>query len=274
MSNFMILLKKNLLEMVRNKRIVIFSAVFVFISVISALSARYLPELIKLLLSGFEETGAGEIFIEKATVPDSYIQYIANMGEIAVLLVAIMFAGTITKEKTTGTYQVLKMNKVKDADIVLSHYVAQIILVSISYVLSVAFFVLLNILLFKQIMGVRGFVVLLYIYLLLLFVISFSLLSSCLCKKSGKSYLVVILSYFVLSFLEVIPRVNLVNPFHLLSLGTELMYYENYSLKYNLITSISTLLICVCLVIFSLIFVKNKINNRKGILDENNTERI
>lgn len=274
MANFVILLKKNLLEMVRNKRIIIFSIVFVIVSVISALTAKFLPELLKLLIKGLEESGIGGIQIAKASVADSYVQYIANMGEIAVLLVGIMFAGTITKEKNTGTYESLKMNGVKDHEIVLAHFVSQVILVTVSYALSVSMLAILNIVLFKQIMGVRGFVVLFYIYLLLLFTISFSLFSSCLCKKSGKSYLLVILAYFGLSFLTVFPKINLINPFNLLNEGNNLMYYETYSLKNNLITFISSFVITCLLVGCSLLVVKNRINNRKGVNDANISERV
>lgn len=272
MANFKILLKKNLLEMVRNKRIIIFSIVFVAISIISAVTAKFLPVLLEFLLGGLEEAGIGGLYVEKANVSDSYVQFIANMGEIAVLLVAIMFATTITKEKSKGTYATLKMNKVKDHEIVLAHFVAQVILVTASYVLGVAVLVLLNILLFRQIMGIRGFVVLGYIYLLLLVVISFSLFCSCLCKKSGRAYLIVILSYFGLSLLEIIPRINHLNPFHLLTVSTNLMYYENYSLKENLITAIGSLIIVISLVIVSLFIVKNRINNRKEIVNDNNPE--
>ena len=269
MANFIVLLRKNLLEMVRNKRIIIFTFVFVAISVISAFSAKMLPKLFELLVDELEGAGAGAMYVEKATVADSYIQYISNMGEIAVLLVSIMFAGTIVKEKKSGTYDTLKMNKVKDSEIVLSHFISQIILATISYVLSIAMFVLLNIILFRQIMGIRGFVILFYIYLLLLVTISFSLFSSCLCKKSGKAYLLVILTYFGVSLLEIIPKINRFNPFHLLTISSELCYYESYSLKENLITSISSLLIGAFLVIISLFIVKNKINNRKELANEN-----
>lgn len=266
MRNFIILLKKNLLEMVRNKRIIVFGLVFVAISIISALTAKFLPELYKMLLGTLE---AGDAYVvQEGTVADSYVQFIANMGEVTVLLVGIMFASAITKEKTTGTYQTLKMNGVKDHEIVLSHFVAQVLLVTLSYILSVAVLVVLNILMFKQIMGVRGFVVLLYIYLLLLATISFSLLSSCVCKKSSKSYLIVILSYFGFALLELIPRINKINPFHLLTIGTELMYTEEYILKDHLITSLSSFAIVVIFVILSLFLVKNRINNKREIINE------
>ena len=273
MANFMILLKKNLVEMIRNKRIIIFSAVFVALSLISAFSAKYLPVLLDFLLSELGEGMGNELFLFEGTVADSYIQLISNFGEIAILLVSIMFAGTIVKEKNKGTYYSLKMNGVKDHQIVLSHFVSQVILVGVSYLVSVAIFVLLNILLFRQIMGLRGCVVLTYMFLLLLVTICFSLFASCLCKKSGKAYLLVILSYFVVTFMEIIPYLNKVNPIHLLTISTNLMYIEEYSLSEHLITSFSTIGICVGLITLSLFLVKNRINNKK-VLNNDNRERI
>ena len=274
MANFVILLKKNLLEMLRNRRIIIFSLVFVTLSIISSLSARFLPELFNLLLEEMNEMGIGEILAVEGSVADSYVQYISNMGEIAFLLVGLMFVGTIVKEKKSGTYAVLKTHEVKDREIVFSHFVAQIILVTASYILGIAVFVLLNILLFREIMGLRGVVVLFYIYLILLFAICASLLVSCLCKKKNRAYLIAVLGYFALLFLESIPRINKFNPLHLLSVSMNLMYYKDYSLKENLISSISTVLIGAVLVIVSLFVVKNRINNRKEIISEDKPEGI
>lgn len=263
MANFKILLKKNVIEVIRNKRIIIFSSVFVVLSLISALSAKYLPLLLEFLLTGLDDGGLGSLLIFEANVANSYVQYISNFGEIGILVVGILFVGAIVKEKSKGTYSSLKMNGVKDSEIVLSHLVSQILLVTVSYLVSVALFVVLNIVLFKQIMGVRGLVTLTYIYLLLLVTICFSLFVSCLCKKSGKAYLLIILSYFIVGLIEVLPRINRFNPFHLLTLSTNLMYYKEYDLGEHLLTSLSTLGLCVIFVIVSLVIVKNKINNKK-----------
>jgi len=273
MANFKVLLKKNLIEMIRNKRIIIFSVVFVALSLISALTAKFLPVLFELLLSGLEDLTGESAFVMKATVADSYVQYIANFGQIAVLLIGIMFANAISKEKSKGTYASLKMNGVKDKEIVFSHFVSQVILVTVSYLLSISMFVLLNIILFRQIMGLRGVVALTYIYLLMIVTICFSLFASCVCKKSSKAYLLVILSYFGLSILDLIPRINRLNPLHLLTISSNLMYYENYLLKEHLITSFVSVGMCILLVILSLLLVKNNINNKKVITNDN-TERV
>lgn len=273
MANFKILLKKNIVEMVRNKRIVIFSVIFATLSVISALTAKYLPVLLKLLLTGLDENGLGTLLIFEANVANSYMQYISNFGEIGILVVGVLFVGAIVKEKSKGTYASLKMNGVKDCEIVFSHLVSQILLITVSYLISVALFVVLNIILFKQIMGVRGLVTLVYIYLLLLVTVCFSLFVSCLCKKSGKAYLFVILSYFGIGLIEVFPRINRINPFHLLTLSNNLMYTLEYSLSEHLLTALSSLAFCVVFVIISLFIVKNKINNKK-VDDNDYRERI
>lgn len=275
MVNFVILLKKNLIEMVRNKRIIIFSIAFVAISLISAVMAKFLPELFKWLFDTLGEDGTNiGMMIGDASVADSYVQFVSNVTEIMVLLIIIFFAGTIIKEKKTGTYDNLKMNGVKDHEIVLAHFVAQVILVTVSYIVGVAFFVLLNILLFRQIMGIRGVVALLYIYLTMLFVIAASLFVGCLFKKNFWAYFLAIIGYFALSFVDIIPHINKFNPFHLLTISMNLMYSESYSLSEHLITSIVTVLLTAGLVIVSLFIVKNKINNRKEITSENNSEGI
>lgn len=273
MRNFVILLKKNLIEMIRNKRVLIFSIVFVSFSIISAVSARYLPELIKWILSEAEGAEGFDSLVGASTVADSYIQFISNIGQIAILFVPLMFASTIVREKEKGTYNVLKMNKVKDSEIVLAHLVSQIVLVTVCYLVSVAVFVPLNILLFKQIMGLRGFVTLVYLYLLLIIDICITMFISCLCKKKGKSYLFVVLVYFGLSIIDAIPKINRFLPYNLLSLSNELMLYPSYKLSDHLITVISTLVISVVFVVLSIFVTRNRIDNSK-VNDNDNRERV
>lgn len=273
MANFIILLKKNLVEMIRNKRVLIFGIVFAFFSIISAVAAKYLPELIKWIFSQTGEMQGVESLILSSTVADSYVQFISNIGQIAVLFVPLMFASTIVREKEKGTYNVLKMNKVKDSEIVLAHLTSQIILVTVCYLVSVALFVPLNILLFKQIMGLRGFVALVYLYLLLIIDICITMFISCSCKKKGKSYLFVVLVYFGLSILDAIPKVNRFLPYSLLSLSNELMIYPSYKLSDHLITVISMVVIGFVLVISSIFVTRNRIDNSK-VSDNDNRERV
>ena len=78
----------------------------------------------------------------------------------------------------------------------------------------------------------------------------------------------VILSYFGFMLLDLIPRINKINPFHLLTIGTELMYTEAYVLTDHLLTALSSFGIVIILVILSLFLVKNRVNNKREIVNE------
>ena len=114
-------------------------------------------------------------------------------------------------------------------------------------------------------MGVRGIVALTYLYLLLIATLSFTLFCSCLCNKNSKVYLLIVLSYFGLTLLEVIPKFNRFNPFHLLTIGTNLMYYKDYILSEHLISALFTIVVSAILVIFAIFVSRNRINNHQMV---------
>ncbi len=275
MSNFITLIKKNLLEAFRTKKILIFIGVFLAIGIISPVTAKVLPRIFEALLDSLENMGVQGISIFDGTVADSYAQFISNNAELGVLFISLMYVGTIIKEKEKGTYAMLKTSKVKDSEIVLAHYVSQVIVFTISYLLSVASFVVLNIVLFRQIMGVRGLVVLAYIYLISLVALAFTLFVSCVVKSRGQGYLIVVLGYFIIYFLEIIPKINIINPFHLFTLSSSLVSNKNYILKDNLLTAGITLIWGILLVLVSLYLVKNRIDNRRNDqINEDNSEGV
>ena len=141
MSSFLILLKKDLLEFTRNYKWWIFIGVFSFVSVLSALTAMILPELMELVFAG---TGMDLGFLFESSVGDSYLQFVANMGEMGLLVAIVLFAPVLVKEKQEGTFLTLQNNGVSETKIVLSHFVSQLILLTVSYVVSVAIFLPLN----------------------------------------------------------------------------------------------------------------------------------
>ena len=110
MNNFKILLKKNLLEMVRNKRLIVFSIVFLSISLFSALTAKVLPGLIDWLFESLGEDGTYiSVLLGGNTIAGSYIQYISMITDVALLLILIFFVGTLIKEKKTVNYRSIKL---------------------------------------------------------------------------------------------------------------------------------------------------------------------
>ena len=261
MSNFGILLKKDLLEILRNRKWLVYLITFLIIVVISVATARLLPELLNLIMSS---TGIEETFTYKISVGDSYSQFISNMGQVGLLLIMIMFSTSLAKEKINGTYQLLKSNGVKDSEIVLSHFIAKLILITLAYLASVLVFVALNLVVFKEYTGYRGLVALTYLYLVLVFGLSLALFISSFAKKKSHCYILVIGIYFILSILSVFPYIDVYVPLTGLNLANDYIVHQfNYEQKDYLINLFMNIGLIIVLVISSIYLYKNRIDNKK-----------
>ncbi len=260
MNSFKTLFKKDLLELKRTDKWLIYIFAFLAITVLSVVTARILPELLGLVL---EETGLGDLFSYEISVADSYVQYVANMGEMAFLLITIMFATTLVKEKVSGTYHMLKSNGVSEDKIVLSHFFSKLILITASYIISIVAFVLLNLVLFREYAGIRGVVSLSYLYLFLVFGLCMALFVSSICKKKSSAIVLVIVIYFILSTISIIPYIDIYTPMYSLIISSDVITNVDYSLSDYLINLGVTSLLNVGMVIGSIYAYKNKINNRK-----------
>ena len=260
MNNFKVLLKKDLLELKRNKKWIIYITSFLIITLISVITARLLPELFNALL---DVTGIIEGMSYKVSVADSYMQFVANMGEIGLLIILIMFSNTLVKEKSSGTYNLLTSNGVKEYKIVLSHFLSKLILITISYLVSIGLFVGLNLIIFKEYTGFRGVCSLTYLYLTMVFALTLGIFISSVVKKKNLGIILSIVIYFILSILSVFPYIDIYNPLYALTLANEVMTSVDYKLSDYLINLFMLLASSATLLIGSIYVFKNKIDNRK-----------
>ncbi|GAB2024573.1 ABC transporter permease subunit [Lactovum odontotermitis] len=161
MRKFTILLKKDLMELWRTKKILILALVFVLFALSSPVLAYYTPEILKL-------AGAGGMKIEipKATILDSYSQFYKNIGQIGLFVLIILFSGLIVNERRRGQFTSLLNNGVNKLQFVLSKVISQILVFSLVYVLSVGCFAVYNIVLFDKTWISHSFlsIVLTYVY--------------------------------------------------------------------------------------------------------------
>lgn len=260
MGNFVTLFKKDLLEIKRSKSWLIFPLVFILVAGISVVTAKVLPELLNMLLKDTPLNGLMEYI---PSIGDSYSQFAANMGEISILLVMILFSTALIKEKKSGTYYMLKDNGVSEAKIVLSHFLSKLILLTLSYLVSVVVFVVSNMIVFNSYTGIRGVVSLSYVYLALIFALAFSLFISSCSKKSVVAYVLSISIYFVLYTISAFPYIDIYNPLYSLVLASNIITKAEYQISDYIINLSVTLSLVVFFIIASIYFFKNKIDNRK-----------
>jgi ABC-2 type transport system permease protein len=92
------LLRKELQEAWRTRRMVVVAIVFTIFGIASPYLARYLPELIKGLAGG-----GVEIVIPPPTVGDAVDQFLKNLGQAGILTAVLLAMGSVAAEKERGT---------------------------------------------------------------------------------------------------------------------------------------------------------------------------
>ncbi len=102
LSDFFTFTGKELLELRRSGRLLIFTVVFILIGVMNPATAKLTPWLLKTMADSLEATG---ITVTEYTVTamDSWVQFFKNMPTIGLLFTVVMFGGSFTSEYTRGT---------------------------------------------------------------------------------------------------------------------------------------------------------------------------
>ncbi|MDP9468586.1 MAG: ABC transporter permease [Chloroflexota bacterium] len=92
------LLRKELLEAWRTRRMLVVAAVFTAFGIASPFLARYLPELIEALAGG-----QFEIVLPPPSVGDAADQFLKNVGQAGILTAVLLAMGSVAVEKERGT---------------------------------------------------------------------------------------------------------------------------------------------------------------------------
>lgn len=100
MDGFSIFLRKELREAVRSNRLLVVVVVFVLLGIISPLTAKYTPELLKAIGTG--QSGV-KITFPTPTVADAIAQYLKNVAGTGILIALLLPMGMVAREKERGT---------------------------------------------------------------------------------------------------------------------------------------------------------------------------
>jgi ABC-2 type transport system permease protein len=113
------MLRKELLEQWRTRRVLVVAVVFGAIGIGSPLLARYTPELVKAL--------AGDQFqitLPPPTAADAVDQFLKNVGQAGVLTAILLAMGSVAVEKERGTAALLLTKPVSRAAFLLAKLLA------------------------------------------------------------------------------------------------------------------------------------------------------
>jgi ABC-2 type transport system permease protein len=93
------LLKKEMKELFRSGKLIVFAAVFLFFGLLSPIAAKYLPQIIS-SIGGMENI---QIKIPEPTWLDAVAQYVKNLTQLCTFIVIVIFMGYVAREKESGT---------------------------------------------------------------------------------------------------------------------------------------------------------------------------
>ena len=133
MEGFSVFLRKELREMVRNNRVLVVAAVFLVLGIISPLTAKYTPELLKAIGTG--QPGV-QITFPTPTVADAIAQYLKNVAGTGIFVAILLPMGMVAREKERGTAAFVLTKPVSRAAFLGAKLVALLVLLGVGVLLA------------------------------------------------------------------------------------------------------------------------------------------
>lgn len=135
MSKMMVLIRKEILEQWRTRKILILCIIFLFVAISSPVIAKLTPELLKnISVPGLT------INLPEATYKDSVDQFIKNISQIVLFVLVFVIAGVVSDEKSKKTLEIILTKPLSRVKFILSKFISSLLIISIIYIISCTVF--------------------------------------------------------------------------------------------------------------------------------------
>ena len=219
--NFLIVLRKELLEQWRTYKLLIVAAVLVVFGLISPLLAKLTPELLKAIPN---MPPALALAIPAPTLADAVAQYMKNMSQFGILLALLMSMGSVAQEKERGTAAMMLTRQVSRETFLLAKFTALALIFAASLVLAALGCWYYTLLLFQALdwgpfLALNGLMLVVF-----LVYIAMTLLCSTLARSQVAAAGLAFCGLVLLGGLGALPRIGDYLPGKLFSWGTALLF--------------------------------------------------
>ncbi|MBP3040027.1 ABC transporter permease subunit [Bacillaceae bacterium Marseille-Q3522] len=182
MTEFVILLKKEMLEMWRSYKFLWMPVLFLILGMMQPLSSYYLPDLLE-AFGGLPEGTVLEIPLPSAE--EVFVLTLGQFSQVGVIVIVLALMGMFAGERSSGTAVMVLVKPVSYAKYFLAKWAAASMLIIGSYLIGVAAAFYYIDILFTG-LPVKEFFLAISIYgLWLLFIVSLTLFFSTLLKRTG-----------------------------------------------------------------------------------------
>lgn len=215
MRTLKVLVKKEWMESVRKHKLLVLVVVFILFGILSPLTAKYLPEIVNILLAPIEDIPNLGIIIPEPTLNDSFLQYYKNLTQMGIFIQILVFMNIVSSEKRNGTCALLLTKSVSRTTFLLSKFLCATFVLVLSLIPSFIVFYVYTYILFEKVIFLTVILGFLLYILLALFVLALTFMASTLTKSTGIAALISIGGYFFINMVSVIPRISKFSPMKL-----------------------------------------------------------
>lgn len=222
---FLVALHKEILELWRSYRLLIVAAVLVAFGLLSPLTAKYTPELMKLLPNG-EAIAA---LIPTPSAADAVAQYLKNISQFSIILALLMTMGTVAHEKERGTAGMLLVKPLPRWAFLLAKFVALGLTFAASLAVAGAGCYYYTLILFEPLRIGPWVILNLLVLVFVLVYVALTLMSSVLTKSPASAGGLAFALLIVLAIPGALPNVGEYLPGQLINWGAGLMIGRDVS---------------------------------------------
>jgi ABC-2 type transport system permease protein len=138
MKNYVVFLKKELFESIKTHKLLIMGAAFLFFGMLSPLTARFTPEIIRWAMAS-DPSMAGMDLSGLMTEPvafDSWAQFYGNVGLMGFIALVIVFSGMLSSELSRGTLTIVLSKGLSRTAVILSKLTSAVLIWTASFAAS------------------------------------------------------------------------------------------------------------------------------------------
>ena len=256
MKTFITFLRKEFLEQLRSKKLMIIGLVFVFFGILNPLTAKITPMILKMVSEMVENSGIIVTDVE-ITALDSWMQFYKNLPTLLIIFILVE-SSIFSKEYQKGTLTLVLTKGFERYKVVLAKLITLVSIWTVGYIICFAITYVYNGYYWDNSIANNLLVSSLYWLVFALFVIVLFTLFAVNFENSGISLLFTGGVVLVLYLISLLPTVDKYLPI-ILSDGYSLIYSLS-EVSYYIFGLIVTLLSIVILLVLSVItFNKKKI---------------
>ena len=245
--------KKEIVEQIRTYKWLIVISVFFLFGMMSPLLAKLMPDI----MSGMKVEGI-KIEMPEPIVMDAYAQFFKNFTQMGILILLLVFGGTLSNELMKGTLINILAKGLPRPTVILSKFTASVILWTVGLIVAVTTTYGYAFYLFGD-AAVPNFVFSIFcLWLFGCFLIALILLSSSLANGTFGGLILSVVTLVILLLISISPKTAKFNPITLTSKNLDLL---KESVKVNdlyLPVAITAVLTIVALYLAILLFRRKK----------------